>query len=137
MPAWEDCKQCPQFGRGGCTLIGDFYDVTDLDVGCPKEWPEIAEIQENTLEHFLFYRNSIEYFRWLSYQRRDELPQKGDLCLTLKSGFSSSTAGRCVIVDELYNEYNLFLRDMRNPEKKFCVDPAKWWESLYIIRKSE
>ena len=81
------CIQCKYYGRNVCPLMAD-ADVFQIEK-CILEYEEIKSLREGTLDHFVFWRNPIEYLSYLGYKDKDNCPVVGETVLTLTGGFSS------------------------------------------------
>lgn len=144
-------KGCPFYATHGCNLLaGHTLFQEEYIKGCPLETEEIFKnqlIPGGQLE-YLAKLAPIEYLKSISYMRRNNLPKEGDLCITLKGGFSCSSPGKLLeveSVDKERNSINLVYplnTDGTRSEGKWAVTIENksgwsdvWYESLFVYKE--
>ena len=121
------CLQCKYYGHNVCPLMAD-ADVFKINK-CILEYDAIKSIRENSLDHFVFYNNPVEYLSYLGYVDKESYPEPGQMVLTLTGGFGTYYSGRFLNVDS-EDEYQIFLTDGSH---RYCVAKDIWWKKLFKV----
>lgn len=121
------CLQCQYYSRNACPLMAN-ADVFKINK-CILDYEEIKEIEENSLDAFVFYNNPVEYLSYLGFKDKDNYPSAGHIVLTLTAGFSSHYSGKFLQVDS-EDDYQIFLSDEIG---EYCVSKLEWWKKLFKV----
>lgn len=91
--------------------------------------------------------NPVDYLKSVSYLRRNNPPKVGDICITLRRGFNTSSPGKLVEVDHIDDIGQIYLinpiREGKRAEGTWIVmiNPTTyydrgWWDYLYVYIES-
>ena len=123
------CLACKYYGCNVCPRLAD-ADTFQIDK-CIIDYDTIKLIAPGSLDEFIFERNPKEYLSFLGYKEKENYPKVGQLCITLKSGFSSTHSGKFVrVIKE--DDIQIFLEDaFSNKPRQYCVEKRNWYELLF------
>lgn len=147
-------KGCPFYSRHSCMLLAE-HTLFDEEMikGCPIKENKIIKrqlIPGGQLEFFA-RRSPIDYLKSLSYMRKATPPKVGDICITLRGGFSCSSPGRILEVDKIEG-IQIYLKVPKcrckpeDEEKRWIVcteephpwpDREGWWDELFVYIEAE
>lgn len=121
------CLQCEHYGMNVCPLManGDVFnlDICILDVVKKKNW------NDNSPEMFMFKNNPTLFLKYLSFLRKDKLPNIGDKVITLRSGFGG-WGGNIRFISDVNDEY-IELQDSN--DSKFISYINVWHNDLFVF----
>lgn len=121
------CLQCKYCQINTCFLLAN-ANISKINK-CILECEEIKSIQENSLDHFIFYNNPMEYLSYLGYKDKENYPKPGQTVITLTGGFGSYNYGKILTVHS-EDDIQIFLSDNFG---EYCVQKSKWWRKLFKI----
>lgn len=125
----ERCLKCSHRSAYGCEMLAQ-TDVENINK-CILEYPEIKSIQEDTLDHFIFYNNPVEYLSYIGSKDEDGL-QVGDRVITLRGGFGTCLTGKQLEVIDV-DDVQFTLKDRKGD--LYCVETCNWFLSLFKIKE--
>lgn len=121
------CLECKYYSHNECPLMvgADTFQIEK----CILEFDAIKAIEEDTLDHFVFFSNPRLYLAYLGFKDKENYPKVGQKVLTLTGGFHTSYSGKFItVIGE--DDIQLFLTD---GIYEFCVVKDGWWKQLFII----
>lgn len=132
------CLKCKYYGCNTCPLMadGDVFtiDICVLDIIREKNW------DENSPEMFMFKNKPVFFMSYISFLRKEKLPNVGNKVLTLHGGFGSFGSRILYVssIDDRYIELADYIVDDTNDDEweecdYYLSNIDEWYKDLFVF----
>lgn len=121
------CLKCSYYGMNRCPLMVD-GDVFRLDI-CILDVLKKKNFKEDGPEIYMFNNSPTLFLSYLSFLRKDKLPEIGAKVITLRPGFSGP-AGVIRTVNDISDRYI----ELKNESGSISISEKNvWYKDFFVL----